>query len=273
MKITIIRPKKKLQDFIQKITVFKTVKKITYQQKITPSPFTCISYNHYDIPDFKADNKVNLAESKLQVTGPKINDNNYALHHGKLSQVLIELAPSSFYCLFGQSPSSLVNQTTAISKFIPEIKSTALLDWLEENNNYGSHIRKLSAFLEELKATALPPVEYIEKAIRLIDKSSGNVTVHSICEQINKSERQFNRRFSEIVGIPPIQYIKTRQLHFIINLIHLKQYKSIKELAYDTGFYDPAHFTNSFKRLTGMSPEVFIKSDAHVALDYFSELI
>jgi len=272
MKITVIKPKKKLADFIRKITVFKTVRKITYQQKITPSPFTCLSYNHYDIPDFKANNKVIIPESKLQLTGPKINDDNYALHHGKLSQVLIELSPSSFYYLFGQSPSSIVNQTIAIGKFIPESKSRTIIKWLEENNNYRSHIRKLSEFLEELKASALPPVEYIETAISLIDKSSGNITVNSICEQINKSERQFNRKFSEIVGIPPIQYIKIRQLHFIINLIILKQFKSIKDVAYDTGFYDTAHFFHNFKKLTGMTPGVFINSDQHVARDYFSDI-
>ena len=107
----------------------------------------------------------------------------------------------------------------------------------------------------------------------MIDKSFGDISVNHICKEIGKSERQFYRKFSEIVGIPPIQYIKIRQLHFIINLIHLKQYQSIKELAYDTGFYDPAHFTNSFKKLTGMSPGAFIKSDEHIALDYFSSSI
>ena len=75
-----------------------------------------------------------------------------------------------------------------------------------------------------------------------------------------------------MIGIPPIQYIKIRQLHFIINRIHRNHFDSIKELAYDTGFYDPAHFSNSFKKLTGMSPGAFIKSDEHIALDYFSNL-
>lgn len=273
MQISIIKPGKKFQYYIRKITVFRTSKKITYQQKLTPSPFTCLTYNHFDIPDFKVKNRVIIAENKIQLTGPKTDDNIFALHNGKLSQVLIELAPSSFYYLFGKSPAGMVNQTITINKFVNGPEIDELLNSLAENNNYRSHIRKLCEFLNRLKSRVLPPVDYIEKAISLIDKSSGNITVNSICEQINKSERQFNRKFSEIVGIPPIQCIKIRQLHFIINLIHLKQYKSIKELAYDTGFYDPAHFTNSFKRLTGMSPELFIKSDEHIALDYFSELI
>ncbi len=273
MKIIQITPAKDIKQYVHKITVFKTADKIIYTQKLTPSPFVCISYNHYHIPDFKVDNKVISPENNLQVTGPKTSDDIYALHYGRLSQVLIELAPSSFYYLFGQSPAGIVNQTLAICKFIPGRRINELTDSLAENNNYRSHIRKLTNFLVELKYRTLHPIDYIEKAIDLIDKSSGNISVHSVCEQINKSKRQFNRKFSEIIGIPPIQYIKIRQLHFIINLIHLKQYKSIKEIAYDTGFYDPAHFSNSFKKLTGMTPGDFITSDGHIALNYFSELI
>jgi len=102
----------------------------------------------------------------------------------------------------------------------------------------------------------------------LVDESFGNISVRSVCEKVGKSERQFNRKFNEIVGIPPLQYIKIRQLHFIINRIHRNHFESIKELAYDTGFYDPAHFNHSFKKLTGMSPGAFIKSDVDKAKEF-----
>ncbi len=273
MKVTIVKPNEYLKDHIQKITIFRTLHKIIYQQKITVSPFSCLSYNHYDIPDFKVKSKVIKQKNKIQLTGPKTDDNIYALHNGKLSQVLIELNPSSFYYLFGQSPASIVNKTVALSNFIPESKSSALLECLVENNNSRSHIRKLSEFLVDKMTSALPAVGYIDQSIKLIDNSSGNITVRSVCDQVNKSDRQFNRKFNEVVGIRPIQYIKIRQLHFVINRIHRNHFHSIKELAYDTGFYDPAHFANSFKKLTGMTPGDFIQSDEHIALDYFSELI
>jgi len=272
MQVSIFKPEIKFQDHIQKITVFRSKKKLIYQQKLTASPFSCLSYNHYDIPVFEVNGKKSIAESKLQLTGPKINDNIHALHHGRLSQVLFELKPTSFYYLFHRSPIEIINQTCALSRFIPKAKSEEFIHFLSGVNNYRSHIKKLYNILEEYIAKSLPPVDFVENAIKLIERSSGNISVNAICDQINKSERQFNRKFSEIVGIPPIQYIKIRQLHFIINLIHLKQYKFMKEIAYDTGFYDPAHFSKNFKRLTGMSPEVFIKSEEHIALGYFSEL-
>jgi AraC-like DNA-binding protein len=273
MEIKIIKPEKKLQDYIQKIAVFSSVKEINYQQKITPSPFTCLSYNHFDIPKFKVNNQEAYAKSRIQITGPKTEDDIYALHSGKIKQILIELTPSAFFYLFKKTPLDIVNQTVSICNFISHASLEKLTKSLSENNNYRSHIKKLLAIIAELKNKALTPIDYIESAIKLIDKSSGNITVTSVCEHIHKSDRQFNRRFTEIVGIPPIQYIKIRQLHFIINLLQKRKYKSFKEMTYDTGFYDPAHFSKSFKRLTGMTPGEFINSDKHLAHDYFSEKV
>lgn len=273
MQIKMIIPEEKYQDYIQKIAVFSSTKKIIYQQKITPSPFTCISYNHFDIPKFKINNQVAYAKNKIQVTGPKTKDDIYALHSGKIKQILIELTPSAFYYLFKRKPLDIVNQTVTISNYISDVSVEKLTKALSENNNYRSHIKKLLDFLSELKTQALYPVDYVESAINLIDESSGNITVNAVCRRINKSERQFNRKFTEIVGIPPIQYIKIRQLHFIIHLLQKRKHKSFKEMTYDTGFYDPAHFSKNFKRLTGMTPGVFINSDKHLAHDYFSEKI
>lgn len=158
-----------------------------------------------------------------------------------------------------------------MADFIDNIALANILSQLEQSEDPKTRVKLLEDFLIDIDSQVLLPVDYIEKAIFLIDESFGNISVNSLCKKVGKSERQFNRKFSEIVGISPIQFIKIRQLHFIINLIHLKQYQSIKELAWDTGFYDPAHFNNSFKKLTGMSPGAFIESDEHIALDYFTD--
>lgn len=273
MQINTIQPAIKYQDIIQKITVFITSEKINFQQKITPSPFTCLSYNHFDIPKFKVKNTIIEAQSKIQITGPKTNDDIFALHNGRLFQILIELQPTYFFYLFNKSPQLYENNIIPLVELVARKKVEQALNSLTGNNESEILVPILCDFLLELYDETKLKVEYIEDAVALIEKEKGNVSVSLICERINKSERQFNRKFTEIIGIAPMLYIKIRQLHFIINRFQRNHFESFKELAYDTGFYDPAHFNNRFKKLTGMSPGQFIKSDEHVAMDYYSDLI
>ena len=126
MKIHFVKPIKQLSENIHKITVFISTDTIKYRQKITPSPFTCLSYNHFDIPDFRVSGKILPSKSKLQITGPKTTDDIYALHNGKLNQVLIEFTPTAFYYIFHYSPSELVNVTVSMSDLFPGQKPAEL---------------------------------------------------------------------------------------------------------------------------------------------------
>ena len=273
MNIIFVEPDKDLSFYIDKIRVLYTDDEIHNKQKITPSPYTCLSYNHFSIPKFSVKGEAFISENKLQLTGPKISDDIYALHNRKLSQVLIEFSPTGFFCLFGQSPRDFVNRTISLSRLNKINSINDLLKNLNQSDNYISHIEILQDYLLTLVPRDFEPIDYINKAINTIDELSAKVTVHSLCKKIGIGERQFNRKFCKIVGISPIRFIKIRQLHFIINRMCLNHYNSISELAYDTGFYDPAHFSNSFKKLTKMTPGEFITSDEHIAMDYYSKLI
>jgi AraC-like DNA-binding protein len=264
---------KELESCIRKITIFQSGEYTNYRQKLTPTPYSCITYNHYNIPDLEVNHEIFKSVYRLQATGPKTRDDIIALHNGKLSQVLIEFTATGFFCFFRRSPADYLNTSVALTNLIDGSNTEMLSDDLAKTDNPNEHAELIQQFIASMNILTSHKYSYLVTAIRLIEESNGNINVNTICQQINISERQLNRKFLEITGLKPLQFIKLKQLHYIINLLHSEQFSSLKEIAYQMGFYDPAHFNHHFKKLTGMSPGTFLTSEEHIAFKYYNDLL
>jgi len=273
IEITHIEPSTKVAKYVRKITFFNSNGKIKYRQKLTPSAFTYLSYNHKDVPISVYGNKSVKPNQRLQIAGPKLNEDIYVEYDGVLFQILIEFTASGFYYLFDSSPSKFLNGLSNLNNLVPkEITEKLELELLEcKKSNFM--IKLIEEFLFNRIQCSLPFNDYIEKSLTIFEQNHGSVQIAVLAKKVGISERQFERKFSEVVGMSPKRYSKLLQLHYVINLMNLKQYGSIKNLAYQAEFYDLAHFTNRFKELTGFAPSEFIKSQKHIALKYFNDLI
>ena len=272
IRIKTIEPNKELSKYVRKIALFESKRKIKYEQKLTPSAFTYLSYNYKDIPMSRFGNKKVQPKRKLQIAGPKTSDEIFVEYNGELSQILLEFSASGFYYLFHSSPSHLVNKLSPFNKFIERDIYQQLEIDLMESTNTDEQIEILQEFLIDRLHSALPFIDYIEKALQIIEDKKGHIIINELVDNINIGKRQFDRKFQEVVGISPKSYSKIVQLHYIITLMQSKKYASIQDLSYQTEFYDQAHFANRFKELTGFTPNEFIKSDKHIALKYYTDI-
>lgn len=263
---------KELQKFVNRVSVFVSKKKIKYKHKLTPSAYTYLSYNHEEIPFTIYGNHKIHPTGRLQVAGPKINENIYVEYDGKVSQLLVEFKASGFYYLFNSSPSKLINKLSGLNNFIAVEVYQQLENDLLEAANIEQQIELLVEFLFERSQAALPFNDYIEKALRIIEEHNGAIHIIDLIKEIGISERQFDRKFRDIIGISPKCYSKIVQLHYVIKLMYSKDFITQQELAYQADYYDLSHFFNRFKELTGFTPNEFLKSDKHIARKYFIDL-
>ena len=259
-----------LTRYIRKISVFECDRHIEHKHRLIPSGCTYLSYNHKDIPTFVNSKRVRPSQ-RLQIAGPKTDHNICVEYHGDLQQILIEFTPTGFYYIFHDSPSDYHNKLLNLSQFIPSDIVEPLAKQLVACDDPDKQIDIIQDHLTEMSFRALPFCSYVEKGVKIIDQNHGNVKVKDIANAIHKSERQFNRRFQSMVGVPPKTYAKLQQLHYVINLMNLKQYSSFKEISYGANFYDQSHFDHRFKELVGITPNEFLKSKEHNALKYFTD--
>ncbi len=271
--INIINQKfdKRLSRYIRRISIFKSVGRIKYNQKLTPSAFSYLSYNQKNIPVSIIGKETIHPQQRLVIAGPKISENIYVKYDGILIQILIEFTGSGFYYLFKKSPETLLNGLVDLKKFISCEECNQLEETLLKQENENEQVKHIERFLLKKGSTALRIIDYIEKSLNIIEENHGNITVSEISKKIGISERQFNRRFVEVVGISPKKYAKIFQLHYIIYLMHTGKYPKMQDIAYESDLFDPSHLIHKFKELTGFTPTEFIHSSKHIALKYFTE--
>lgn len=78
-------------------------------------------------------------------------------------------------------------------------------------------------------------------------------TLGEIARQVDLSPFHFHRRFTELLGLTPKQFMLECQIHSAKTQL-LARDKELSAIARDCGFAHQSHFTSRFKQATGLTP-------------------
>jgi AraC-like DNA-binding protein len=78
-----------------------------------------------------------------------------------------------------------------------------------------------------------------------------------LAEAVNVSVKTAENKFKATYGITIHQYALDFKIKEAANYFDNYPEVSIKEVAYNLGFYDEYHFSRQFKRITGLSPKSY----------------
>lgn len=105
------------------------------------------------------------------------------------------------------------------------------------------------------------PESGIEAAVQLITEHyADSLTMKELAETAGYSHSQFNRRFLATYRMSPSQYVQRVRVHQASRLLSEVD-ASISDIALQTGFYDQAHLTRTFKKVLGLTPSNFRRAN------------
>jgi AraC-like DNA-binding protein len=110
----------------------------------------------------------------------------------------------------------------------------------------------------KLLTNKVPNVKLIA-SIDLLFKSNSPVSIAAICQQHNISRKHLNFLFREYLGISPKMLSSLNRFQLILQTISKSRPDKLTDIAYELDFFDQAHFSNNFKRFTGLKPNDYIK--------------
>ena len=99
------------------------------------------------------------------------------------------------------------------------------------------------------------PKHRLAPVINDIYIAGGQIIIDKLAKMNATTVKQLERDFKKHVGISPKEFVNIVRFQSVIKLIKQNQLgRSLLDIAYENGYYDHAHLTNSIKRYTGQVP-------------------
>ena len=188
---------------------------------------------------------------------------------GSLSVFSIDFQPQGLMQFFDFPLSEICNRNVSL-KDIGGQAGRDLEARMHEARTFPQRVQIVETYLFGLLKTNFDNFKFqqISHIAELIKRTHGNVSVNQMASEACLSRKQFERIFSERIGISPKQYLKIIRFQSAIFQKQQNSSLTMTELSYESGYFDQSHFINDFKLLSGLTPKQYF-SENEVCSDFF----
>lgn len=179
---------------------------------------------------------------------------------GDVDTFAICFYPFGFSNFVSQSLDELVDQEKPISELFDAKAAQGLEAKMRKANDTASRIKIIESFLlyELNKKKTLESL--VESTVNTLLATNGRQSIREILNDQNSQRRQLERKFRKQIGISPKQLAKVLRLQAALKMM-LNQNSSLSEVAYESEYFDQAHFIRNFKEFIGISPKEFLNNE------------
>jgi AraC-like DNA-binding protein len=182
--------------------------------------------------------------------GPGIEPSTMNFKKGSYASIQVVFKPQALNTLLGLNASALTNGFAELNEFSTEDLDLQLMEASDNEKRVALLIDFLLAKFNQAQSRD----KLVEESLHLIHQNITSIDVRHLLKCLAISERQFERRFSQTVGIAPQAYIRVKRFNEAIRLMKTRQYGKLTDIAYALNFHDQSHFIRDVKALSGLTP-------------------
>ena len=132
-----------------------------------------------------------------------------------------------------------------IDEFSPLVIEGLMLEILAETSRFSR--QKLQ----------FKPPHWLQKAVKILDECfRENISTSSVADLVRVHPVHLSREFHRFYHCTIGEYKRQKRIKFACRQILTTNF-SLSEIAVTAGFFDQSHFTNSFKKVIGISPREY----------------
>jgi AraC-like DNA-binding protein len=141
----------------------------------------------------------------------------------------------------------------------PPLVVSSEVKTLYENENRNARIDR-----KVIRVLGPGDEQFLNSLVTFCEKRFGDdeISVPDFSSELGHSKSKLYRRLKKLSGKSPNRFLREFRLRKALQLLH-RNHGSISEIAYETGFNNPAYFTKCFSETFGILPSKYLQQ--HVA--------
>jgi AraC-like DNA-binding protein len=209
----------------------------------------------FEVFDYRA-GRPSLVPSAI-IVGPQTYRVADLLLKGRFLVFVIVFQPTGFHRLFGLPMGELTDRACEASDLIGS-KAQFLHERLHKSTSLREMVRAAEDFLLAKVAVA-QPFHPVQNAAAYVLTHNGQINLDSLVLRSGLSQRQFERKFTEQVGVSPKLYSRIVRLNYALRLKQQRPNLQWTDVTYEAGYFDQMHLVKDFKSLAGETPSRFLR--------------
>lgn len=194
---------------------------------------------------------------RLMLYGPSMHNFSIAFEPGEHLIFGIEFHPAGVHAFFHQPTAEFVDRHLSGSELSEQFAQVqAKLAQAEEGDYAGIVDTFFIRQLEQIGRAEEVNMQRMMRVFAFIESHHpSGIRIADLADEAHVCPRQFNRIFSEYVGLTPKEYLRIYRFHAaLMDLREHPAHTTLMQLAWDNGYYDMKHMSKDFKDICAHAP-------------------
>ncbi len=180
---------------------------------------------------------------------------------GYVNSFAVRFYPYGFANFVTTPIKNLVNKETPIELLFGEVPAKEIAQKIIQATDTKERIEIIEDFLLNKIKNETTINNIVKSTVDAILSTKGSTPINIILKEDISKRRQLERNFLKQIGISPKQLGKVIRLQAALKMLLNQQSKNLTQIAYDSEYYDQAHFIKDFKEFTGTNPNRFLENE------------
>jgi len=180
---------------------------------------------------------------------------------GYVNSFAVRFYPYGFASFVSTPIKKLANKETPLALLFGEKSSKELAQKIIQAADTQKRIEIIEGFLLDRLSDKATIDNIVKTTIDTIFLTKGSASINTILKDDLSKRRQLERKFLKQIGMSPKQLGKVIRLQTALKMLLNRQSENLTAIAYESEYYDQAHFTKDFKEFTGTTPKDFMEDD------------